>query len=156
MSKYTQELDQLRVWSGPTVPTSGPDTYLEGLLGSQGLAMTHCGSMDTDSRGPRKILLLQFFLFCFALLCSVVSVVFIILLLFLKYFLFFYFNFTLWLFFVFILAFALFIIIFMSLSYVLFDFFFFWFAFCFCSLFHFCVFISLVLIDYFHFLNSLF
>ena len=150
MSKYTQELDQLRVWSGPTVPTSGPDTYLEGLLGRQGLAMTHCGSMDTDSRGPRKILLLQFFLFCFALLCSVVSVVFIILLLFLKYFLFFYSNFMVV--FCFYSCFCTFYHYFYEfvLCSVCF-FFFFWFAFCFCSLFHFCVFISLVLIDYFHF-----
>ena len=34
--KYKQELGQVRVWTGPTVPTAGPETYLEILEGPLG------------------------------------------------------------------------------------------------------------------------
>ena len=68
--KYMQELGQVRVWAGPTVPTEGLDTcleVLEGLLGRQGLALAHCGSKETDRGVHRKIFLLLLFLFCFIL-----------------------------------------------------------------------------------------
>ena len=69
--KYTQDLGQVRVCAGSTVPTAGPETYLEvleGLLRRRGLALGHCGSKDTDRGGPRRIFLVLTLFFCFVLL----------------------------------------------------------------------------------------
>ena len=62
--KGTKEFDHISIWAAPTVPTVGPETYLEvleGLLGRQGMAVTHCGGKDTDSRGPQKIFFVSFY-----------------------------------------------------------------------------------------------
>ena len=64
---YMWESSQVRVWAGPTVPTAGPETYLEVLevlMGRWGLAVAHWGSKDTDRGGPRKIFLILLFFFC--------------------------------------------------------------------------------------------
>ena len=56
----------VRVSAAPTVPTAGPENYLEvleSLLGRWGLAVGHCGGKDTDNGDPRE----KFF-FCFLLL----------------------------------------------------------------------------------------
>ena len=62
------ELGQARLWVAPTVPKTGPETYLgvsKGLLGRQGLAVAHCVSTDADSNKSGKIVsLLLFFFFC--------------------------------------------------------------------------------------------
>ena len=63
------------------MPTVGPETYLEvldSLLGRQGLAVTHCGGKDTESRGTKKILLILFFV----LYCYVAVIIFLFICLF--------------------------------------------------------------------------
>ena len=65
------ELGQARLWVAPTVPKTGPETYLgvsKGLLGRQGLAVAHCVSMDADSNKPGKIVSLLLFLCLFGFL----------------------------------------------------------------------------------------
>ena len=55
--KYMWELGQVRVWAAPSVPTGGPETYLEvleGLMERWGLAMAPHRGKDTDSEGRRK------------------------------------------------------------------------------------------------------
>ena len=55
--KYMWELGQDRVWTATTVPTVGPETYLEiveNLQRRQGLAVTHHGGKEPDKGGPRK------------------------------------------------------------------------------------------------------
>ena len=66
--------------SYPTVPTAGPQTYLEvleDLLGRWRLSVAHLGGKDIYKRGPRYLLLLFLYLFFK----------------FVIYFIFFYFNF---------------------------------------------------------------
>lgn len=60
------ELGQARLWVAPTVPKTGPETYLgvsKGILGRQGLAVAHCVSTDADSNKSGKIVSLLLFFF---------------------------------------------------------------------------------------------
>ena len=59
--KYTQESSKIRVWAGPTMPTAGPETYLEVLedfLGSQGLALAHWGVRTLTAEAPGNIIII--------------------------------------------------------------------------------------------------
>ena len=127
--KYTWELGQVRVWAATTVPTAGLETYLkvlEGLLGRRRLAVAHCGVKDTDSRGPKKILIF----FCFVLF----------LFYFFYYFLFifsgfkkFFNTFLIFLFIYFLCVFPFCFVLFLSFFFfIIFLFYLFKFAFCFC------------------------
>ena len=112
-SKYMQELGQIRVWTGPTVPTADPENYLEalkGFLGKQGLILDHCGSKIPLTawipRNYQENTLISIILFCicfilftwccccfYCFLSFILTFYFILLYVFLFLFNFFYFLF---------------------------------------------------------------
>ena len=75
---YTQYLGQIRVWTGTTVPTAGPETYLqvlEGLLFETEIVCSSLSEQQCWQRRPQGNILLIIILSLFILFCSVDGVV---------------------------------------------------------------------------------
>ena len=140
---YTQYLGQIRVWTGTTVPTAGPETYLqvlEGLLFETEIVCSSLSEQQCWQRRPQGNILLIIILSLFILFCSVDGVVVYIIYFFSVHFYFALFTFSgfLGFYLVFMLCFLFFSFCIISMYLFFFVFSCTW-AFCFCFSFNFFV-----------------